>query len=84
MIRGDCKECKLSENQKGITYICPHKCEHYEECECSKLEASYEQVKPCLVKLLYYEAQKFIKRNKHLECKECIFKDKCKAGVTNE
>lgn len=76
-IRGKCEQCKLSKNQKGITYICPHKCEHYEVCECSK-EEEPEEVKLCLVKVLYYEAQKFVKRKKHLECKDCIFKGRCK------
>ena len=43
MNRGACGECKLSENQKQITYLCPHKCEHYGECECYKAELEQEK-----------------------------------------
>ena len=43
MTRGACKECKLSENQKQITYLCPHKCEHYGECDCYKAELEQEK-----------------------------------------
>ena len=42
-IRGDCEHCKLTQNQKGTTYICPHRCEHYGVCDCSLEE---EKEKP--------------------------------------
>jgi hypothetical protein len=42
MNRGNCKECKLNENQKQITYLCPD-CEHYGICDCSKAELEKEK-----------------------------------------
>lgn len=32
----------------------------------------------CIVKVLHYEAQKFVKKKHYLECENCIFKDNCK------
>lgn len=43
MTRGACKECTLNQNQKGTTYVCPHKCEHYGVCDCYKAELEQEK-----------------------------------------
>ena len=42
MTRGACKECKLTENQKQICYLC-YDCEHYGVCDCSKAELEQEK-----------------------------------------
>ena len=34
--------------------------------------------KLCLIKVLHYGAQKYTKRKKYLECKDCVFREKCK------
>lgn len=41
MKRGVCEECKLNQNQKGITYIC-YNCEYYGICNCCKVELEKE------------------------------------------
>lgn len=38
----------------------------------------------CLVKVLHYEAQKYVKKKNYLECDKCVFKDNCKVKESAE
>lgn len=41
-------------------------------------------IRPCLVQVLDYEAQKHLKKKRVLECNKCPLKDKCERGEKND